>query len=173
MHLLHHNNIILSQAGKSQLTTPSSVKKRVSTTNQQPSTTPSSTLPHQFAGMQQNDEPSIKWAESEAKRLLNQDIREGRVPATAKDSSGKRTMALKDIYALPPEFQLYKYGNFSSRLSSLRAAIKDSDSESSADDKSANNNNNDCNKAKKKKKKEVESRAKNQVGKEHSKTTYV
>jgi hypothetical protein len=57
----------------------------------------------------QKGEPENKWARSEAKRLLYNDICEGRVPGEAKDGEGKSTMELKDIYALRPEFALYLY----------------------------------------------------------------
>jgi hypothetical protein len=92
---------------------------------------------------EESNEPSIKWAQSEAKfLLLRQDILEGRDPKAAKkDSDGKRTTALKQIYDLRPEFKLYNYSKFSSRLSSLRASIKDSES-CSLDDESGNSNGN-------------------------------
>ena len=81
----------------------------------------------------QKGEPTIKWARSEAKRLLYNDIREGRVPGKAKDGEGKSIMALKDIYALRPEFALYLYSLFSSRLSSLRTTVQDRDSRAALD----------------------------------------
>ena len=45
-------------------------------------------------------EPDISWQHSKAKKLLYMDIKKGRIPATAKDSNGKRTMPLKQIYDL-------------------------------------------------------------------------
>jgi hypothetical protein len=63
---------------------------------------------------------------SRAKQLLYNDIKEGRVPLEAKDSSNKSTMPLKDIYNLhPTEFSKYHYSKFSSRVSSLRKTTKE------------------------------------------------
>jgi hypothetical protein len=68
-------------------------------------------------------EPDVKWKESKAKRLLYKDIVEGKVPPDATDADGRSTMQLSDIYVMHPEFAEYDYAKFSSRLSSLRAAI--------------------------------------------------
>lgn len=73
------------------------------------------------------EEPKIKWKKSKAKELLLKDILEGRVPKEAKDSSGKSTMKLEDIYLSRPEFSEYKYSMFSSRLSSLRKTVKETE----------------------------------------------
>jgi hypothetical protein len=68
-------------------------------------------------------EPDVKWKESKAKRLLYKDIVEGKVPPDATDADGRSTMHLSEIYVMHPEFAEYDYKKFSSRLSSLRAAI--------------------------------------------------
>jgi hypothetical protein len=68
-------------------------------------------------------EPDVKWKESKAKRLLYKDIVDGEVPMEATGADGRSTMPLSDIYAMHPEFAEYAYNKFSSRLSSLRAAI--------------------------------------------------
>lgn len=70
-------------------------------------------------------EPKTKWKNSEAKRLLEKDILNGKVPLYAKDENGKSTMALQDIYTSRPEFSEYLYDKFSSRLSSLRKSLQD------------------------------------------------
>jgi hypothetical protein len=44
--------------------------------------------------------PKIKRKKSKAKRLLHEDIQEGRVPGEVKDMDGKRTANLKGIYNL-------------------------------------------------------------------------
>jgi hypothetical protein len=43
------------------------------------------------------------------------------------DNDGKCTANLENIYAFRPEFGLYDYLKFSSRLSSLRSTVKDRD----------------------------------------------
>jgi hypothetical protein len=68
-------------------------------------------------------EPDVKWKNSKAKRLLYKDIVEGEVPPDATDADGRSTMQLSVIYLMHPEFAEYDYEKFSSRLSSLRAAI--------------------------------------------------
>jgi hypothetical protein len=72
-------------------------------------------------------EPKIKWAKSQAKLLLSKDILDGEVPLQAFEKDGKTPTypPLRDIYMTRPEFALYNYDNFSSRLSSLRATIVD------------------------------------------------
>ena len=74
---------------------------------------------------EKKDEPRIKWKRSKAKKLLYDDIQEGRVPGEAKDANGNRTANLKDIYDQRPEFALYLYSKFSARLSSLWKTIKE------------------------------------------------
>ena len=74
--------------------------------------------------VQVKGEPNIKWKHSKAKKLLYQDIIEGKVPLYARDDNGNTTMATKDIYALRPEFAAYNYDKFPSRLSSLRDTIQ-------------------------------------------------
>jgi hypothetical protein len=68
-------------------------------------------------------EPEVKWKQSKARRLLCKDVVEGRVPPDATDADGQSTMQLSDIYLMHPEFAECDYEKFSSRLSSLRAAI--------------------------------------------------
>ena len=84
-------------------------------------------------------EPKIKWKKSKARALLYADIKEGRVPLVAKDADGKPTMALKDIYALHPEFQDYDYGKFSSRVSGVRKIIQGCTNRAAADLAAFNN----------------------------------
>lgn len=53
-------------------------------------------------------EPTIKWADSEARKLLRKLIIEGKVPAAAKDEDGNSTMALQIVYEMEPALALYK-----------------------------------------------------------------
>ena len=68
-------------------------------------------------------EPDIKWENSEAKKILYQDLLNGHVPLEAR-ANGKSTTKLQDIYAMHPEYSLYSYRQFSSRLRSLRTTAK-------------------------------------------------
>jgi hypothetical protein len=82
-------------------------------------------------------EPKIKWKNSEAKRLLSKDIMDGLVPLAAFENDDGKTPTfppLRDIYMTRPEFSLYKYDNFSSRLSSLRATIIDANTRAKDDE---------------------------------------
>jgi hypothetical protein len=71
-----------------------------------------------------SEEPKISWKKSEAKRLLYKEIMDGEVPLEAKDDLGLSTMPLSEIYVMHPQYALYSYDKFSSRLSSLRQTIK-------------------------------------------------
>jgi len=84
-------------------------------------------------------EPKIKWKRSEAKALLTQDIRDGRVPPNAKDKNGKSTMQLRDIYNMRPQYKEYDYAKFSSRLSALRSQINQRDARAMLDQEAFDN----------------------------------
>jgi hypothetical protein len=47
-------------------------------------------------------EPSTKWVDSEARKLLREQSRiiEGKVPAAAKDADGNATVGLQTIYVV-------------------------------------------------------------------------
>ena len=85
-------------------------------------------------------EPKIKWRKSKAKRLLYQDMMEGRVTLD-KDDLGENgeKMQLRDIYVLRPEFAEYHYDKFSSRVSSLRKAINNAESRAEQDQEAYDN----------------------------------
>ena len=74
--------------------------------------------------------PAIPWSDSEARRLLVQDIADGTVPS-APDAS----MPTREIFTSRPEYALYGYEYFPSRLSSLRRIVK-RDMSRADDDKS-------------------------------------
>jgi hypothetical protein len=65
----------------------------------------------------------VKWKKSKAKRLLHKDIVEGEVPPDATGADGRSAMLLNEIHLMHPEHAEPDYEKFSSRLSSLRAAI--------------------------------------------------
>ena len=67
----------------------------------------------------------MKWKHSKAKALLYDDLVNGIVPIKARDANNRSTMKLKDIYDLRPEYKLYHYSKFSSRLSTLRGTVAD------------------------------------------------
>ena len=68
------------------------------------------------------EEPSIKWKDSMAKRLLEKDLKDKIIPLKAKDKNNRSTMTLQEIYLLRPEFQQYHYKKFSARLGALGKA---------------------------------------------------
>ena len=76
-------------------------------------------------GLEDFVEPKIKWKKSQAKQVLYQCIMDGTVPEEAKDSNGRSTMAIRDIYLLHEEFAKYEYDKFSSRLRALQTKIKE------------------------------------------------
>jgi hypothetical protein len=55
------------------------------------------------------------WKDSDAKELLKKDIEEGRVT---------EVMTAREVYAMHPEFDIYKFQNFANNLKSLRALVK-------------------------------------------------
>lgn len=57
------------------------------------------------------------WLNSEAKKLLLQDLRDGTIPVDSK------SMAPKTVYLLRPEFAEFDYKNFPGRLRSARQQI--------------------------------------------------
>ncbi len=61
-----------------------------------------------------------KWENSEAKRILVQDLRDGTIPLT------KEEMRPRVVYNLPdrPEFRKWPQRNFTTNLRNLRAAIQ-------------------------------------------------
>jgi hypothetical protein len=67
-----------------------------------------------------NDEPAIPWGQSEAKKLLLQDIMKGDVPLLPKYEDGTMSMDPKDIYSMRPQYAEYHYAAFSDRLRGLR-----------------------------------------------------
>lgn len=66
------------------------------------------------------DEPKTKWKKSAAKRILYNMILDGEVSDEA-----DKSMPLRDIYMLHPEFAKYKYENFSRRLAAMRKKIRE------------------------------------------------
>ena len=78
-------------------------------------------------------EPKTKWRNSKAKRLLYAALMEGIVPMEA------NSMSLHDIYLLYPEFALYSFDKFESRLERLRKKIEQLDSRAEADLAAFNN----------------------------------
>jgi len=88
---------------------------------------------------EQYEEPKIKWKKSEAKRLLRNDILEGRVPLYAIDEDGKRTTDLKALYHTRVEFTEYHYSKFSSRVGSLRTTLQNDTDRSILDQEAFDN----------------------------------
>ena len=72
----------------------------------------------------ENVENSTPWRESKARKILYDDIMNGLVPLHAKDSNGKSTMKLREIYDMHEEYSDYSYKNFSRRVSSARKTLK-------------------------------------------------
>ena len=68
-------------------------------------------------------EPKIKWKNSKAKRLLYDMMMDGTVPLG--EGEHERKMSTAEVYGLHPEFKLYDYEKFYSRLYTLRCTIKD------------------------------------------------
>lgn len=72
------------------------------------------------------EEPKIKWKKSEAKRLLYNDIRDGKIPLVAKDENKQFTLPrTADIYQMRPEFRRYDPAKFSARLASVRKTLRE------------------------------------------------
>ena len=79
-------------------------------------------------------EPKITWAKSKARNLLYNDLVSGVIPLGSKDETGRKTIpSLREIYAMHPEYALYHYSKFSSRVSSLRSIVKEGKSRAEAD----------------------------------------
>jgi hypothetical protein len=72
------------------------------------------------------EEPKIKWKKSEAKRLLYNDIRDGKIPLVAKDENKQFTLPrTADIHQMRPEFQRYDPTKFSARLASVWKTLRE------------------------------------------------
>jgi hypothetical protein len=65
-------------------------------------------------------EPKIKWRKSEARKLLERYLIEGKIPV---ENDG--TMSIDDIYKFDIEFLLYDPEKFPGRLASLRSTLKE------------------------------------------------
>lgn len=76
----------------------------------------------------------VKWKDSEARRLLYEDVLDGIIPLTAKDSEGHTTMELEEIYASRPEFAAFDFDKFSSRLENIRKLIIKEDNRAEDDE---------------------------------------
>lgn len=72
----------------------------------------------------EEEEEKKKWSKSEARKLLYNDLKAGLIPLHAKDSRGKSTMKLRDIYNMHDEFKEFAYSGFSSRVSSARKTVR-------------------------------------------------
>ncbi len=66
----------------------------------------------------------MKWKDSQARRLLYNDVQEGLIPLDAKYDDGTPTMTLQEIYISRADFAAYDYNKFSSRLATIRGRIK-------------------------------------------------
>ena len=62
----------------------------------------------------EGEDGRIKWADSEARRLLYEDVKNGDIDDT---------MAVKDVYVQRPEFAAYDFEKFSSRLKTIKSSI--------------------------------------------------
>ena len=78
-------------------------------------------------------EPNIPWRKSRARKILYTDIKEGRVPRSAKDENGRRTTDIKTVYLMHPEYALWDYNKFSSRLAGVRKIIGGKDARAQDD----------------------------------------
>jgi hypothetical protein len=88
----------------------------------------------------QKQEPRVSWAKSEARKLLYDDLKNGRVPL-AKNDDGVTDM---DVYASRPEFAAYDWEKFPGRLNALRKIVsfnndRAEDDQDAFDDFVANN----------------------------------
>jgi hypothetical protein len=72
----------------------------------------------------EGEEGKVKWKDSEARRLLYNDIRGRVLPLESKHEDGTPTMTLQEIYVSRAEFAAYDYNKFSSRLATIRGIIK-------------------------------------------------
>ena len=78
-------------------------------------------------------EPNIPWRKSRARKILYTDIKEGRVPRSAKDENGRRITDIKTVYLMHPEYALWDYNKFSSRLAGVRKIIGGKDARAQDD----------------------------------------
>ena len=67
----------------------------------------------------EEDEPDIPWQFSEAKKLLRQDMIDGKVPLEDDGS-----MDMKDVYNQRVEFTMYSFRLFPQRLNACREQVK-------------------------------------------------
>ena len=86
--------------------------------------------------MSEIEEP--KWKDSEARKLLYQDVLDGVVPLQAKDAQGRTTMKLKQIFSMHQEYSLFDYDKLSRRVSSIRAIVKKNKERSASDEQAFN-----------------------------------
>jgi hypothetical protein len=84
----------------------------------------------------EGEEGKVKWKDSEARRLLYNDVRDGVIPLESKYGDGTPTMTLQEIYVSRPEFAVYDYNKFSSRLATIRGIVKQFE-ERAAEDRAA------------------------------------
>jgi hypothetical protein len=64
-----------------------------------------------------NNKKDLPWAGSDAKKILQQALRDGEIPISSVE------MAPRDVYALWPEFQLFLYKRFQARVHDERNLI--------------------------------------------------
>jgi len=69
-------------------------------------------------------EPKIGWKKSKARKLLYDDIMEGRVPSEAM-SNGRRTTDYTEVYLMHQEYAAWDFGKLPSRLAGIRKTIKE------------------------------------------------
>ena len=85
------------------------------------------------------EEPEIPWKKSKARKLLYDDVREGRVPLKAKDENGQKTTDISKVYSMHPEYADYDFDKFQSRLSGIRKTITNKNSRANDDKASFDN----------------------------------
>ena len=82
----------------------------------------------------EGEESKVKWADSQAKQVLYQDIINGEY----QDKNGNLSMSIQEIYMSRPEFAAYDDKKFPSRLTAIRKAVKTSLNRKSADEEAFN-----------------------------------
>jgi len=70
------------------------------------------------------EEPDIDWEKSRARKLLYDDVNEGRVALEAKDGTGKKTTDYSYLYYMHPEYASWDFDAFPRRLAGIRKIIK-------------------------------------------------
>ena len=80
-------------------------------------------------------EPKIKWEKSRARKLLYNDVKEGKVPLEAMED-GKQTTDYTQVYMMHPEYAEWDFDRLPSRLAGIRKIIKNKNGRA-ADDKAA------------------------------------